>query len=129
MIDSVKICALGILASIICVFVKQYKGEFIIPTRLASLVVIAGITIVLFVPVFEYLKNMIGITMPSEYMEIMVKALGIAYITQIASSICKDCGENNIATGIETVGKIEMIILSFPLINGVIEMSKDLISW
>ena len=129
MIDSAKICALGILIAIICVFIRQYKGEFIVPTRIAGLLIIMSIAVVLFIPVYEYLKNIFSASMPTEYMKIIVKALGIAFISQIASSICKDCGENNIAMGIETVCKIEMLILTIPLIDTVIQTSKELMLW
>lgn len=129
MIDSFKICAIGILATIVCVFIKQYKGEFIIPTRIASFIAITSIALALFIPVIDYLKNIIGGSISNEYIEIMIKAISISYITQISSNICKDCGENNIALGIETVGKIEMIIISFPLIDTVLKIANNLISW
>ena len=70
-----------------------------------------------------------GQTLPLEYMEIILKTLAIAYITQISSEMCRECGENSIAFGIETVGKIEIVILSLPLINSIISMSEELLSW
>ena len=70
-----------------------------------------------------------GQTLKYEYLEIIIKALAIAYVTQISSELCRDCGEVGIATGIETVGKIEIIILSLPLINNIVAMSEELISW
>ena len=62
-------------------------------------------------------------------MKILAKAMGIAYMTQISSELCRECGENNIAFGIESAGKIEIIILSLPLINQVIELSREMVSW
>jgi stage III sporulation protein AD len=80
-------------------------------------------------PVIDYIKNLIGNSIPTEYMKILLKSLAIAYMTQISSELCRECGEGNIAFEIETVGKIEIIILSLPLINKVIEMSREMISW
>ena len=70
-----------------------------------------------------------GQTLPVEYLEIILKALAIAYVTQISSEICRESGENSIAFGIETVGKIEIVILSIPLINNIISMSRELLEW
>ncbi len=129
MSESIKLCAIGIAFAIICVLIKQYRTEFLVPTRLAAIILIAGMIIILVAPVLEFLKNLMEQALHYDYLEIIVKSLAIAYITHISSELCRDCGENGIATGIETVGKIEIIILSLPLINKMISMSEELISW
>lgn len=127
--DSFKICAVGIIFVIICVIIKNSRSEFLVPTRLAALIVIFGVVGVLISPIIKFLNDIMGQTLPLEYMEIILKTLAIAYITQISSEMCRECGENSIAFGIETVGKIEIVILSIPLINSIISMSEELLSW
>lgn len=129
MMESVKIAALGIVFAIICVLIKHYRAEFVIPTRIAALITIFGIAILMMTPILDYLKGLMGQTVQNEYMEIVLKALAISYMTQIASELCDECGEKNIAFAIETIGKIELIILSLPLINKIISMSEEMISW
>ncbi len=70
-----------------------------------------------------------GASIPIEYMEIILKTLAIAYMTQISSEMCRECGESSIAFGVEAVGKIEIIILSLPMINNIISMSGELLQW
>lgn len=129
MSDSFKICAVGIVFAIICVLIKNYRGEFLIPVRLASTVVIFGVAVILISPVIKFLNSIMGQTLPLEYMEIILKTLAIAYMTQISGELCRECGENSIAFGIETVGKIEIVVLSLPLISNVITMSKEFLEW
>lgn len=129
MSDSFKICAVGIVFAIICVLIKNYRGEFLIPVRLASTVVIFGVAVILISPVIKFLNSIMGQTLPLEYMEIILKTLAIAYMTQISGELCRECGENSIAFGIETVGKIEIVVLSLPLINNVLIMSKEFLEW
>ena len=129
MIESFKICAIGIVCVVLCVLIKNTRSEFLIPTKLAGIITIFIFVLVLLNPIFEFLKNIVGESMPLEYMKILMKSLAIAYMTQISSELCRECGENNIAFEIETVAKIEIIILSLPLINQVIEMSREMISW
>ncbi len=129
MSDSFKICAVGIVFAIICVLIKNYRGEFLIPVRLASTVVIFGVAVILISPVIKFLNSIMGQTLPLEYMEIILKTLAIAYMTQISGELCRECGENSIAFGIETVGKIEIVVLSLPLISNVIIMSKEFLEW
>lgn len=129
MSDSFKICAMGIAFAVVCVLIKNYRVEFLIPARLASLIAIMGVVIVLLYPIFEFLKGIMDETIPFEYIEILIKAIAITYMTQISSNLCHECGESSIAFGIETVGKIEIVILSLPLVNSIISMSKELLLW
>ena len=129
MIESVKICAIGIACAILCVLIKNARSEFLIPSRLSAVIIIFSFVVILINPILDFLKNTMGSTLPIDHMKILAKALGIAYMTQISSELCRECGENNIAFGIESAGKIEIIILSLPLISQVIEMSREMVSW
>ena len=129
MSDSFKICAIGIIFAIVCVLIKNYRGEFLIPVRLASVILIFGVVIAIISPVVKYLNTLMGQTLPLEYMQIILKTLAIAYMTQISGEMCRECGESSIAFGIETVGKIEIIVLSLPLINNIISMAGELLQW
>ena len=129
MIESFKICAVAILFASLCVVIKHFRAEFIIPTRVAITIIICGVVITLIDPIIEYFNNIMEQTLPLEYMKIILKSLAIAFMVQISSEICRDCGENNIASGIETIGKIEIILLSLPMINNIISMSRELLSW
>ncbi len=129
MSDSFKICAIGIIFAIVCVLIKNYRGEFLIPVRLAAIVLIFGVVVLLISPIVKFLNNIMGQTLPLEYIEIILKTLAIAYMTQISSEMCRESGESSIAFGIETVGKIEIVILSLPLINNIISMAGELLEW
>ena len=129
MSDSFKICAIGIIFAIVCVLIKNYRGEFLIPVRLAAIVLIFGVVVLLISPIVKFLNNIMGATLPLEYIEIILKTLAIAYMTQISSEMCRESGESSIAFGIETVGKIEIVILSLPLINNIISMAGELLEW
>ena len=129
MSDSFKICALGIAFAVVCVLIKNYRGEFLIPVRLASIVLMLGVVVVIISPIIKFLSNIMGQTLPIEYVKIILKTLAIAYMTQISSEICRESGESSSAFCIETVGKIEIVILSLPLINNIISMSGELLAW
>ncbi len=53
----------------------------------------------------------------SESIAVLIKALGIAYITYIASEICKHAGEGSIASQVELVGRMEIMILCIPFLK------------
>ena len=127
--DTFKICALTIICSIACVIIKNFRSEFTIPTRVAGIIILYTLVIVMISPLVIYLGKIMGNTVSEENIEIVLKVLSIAYMTQITSEICRDCGENTFATTIDTIGKLEIIILAIPLIDGIIKMSEELASW
>lgn len=58
------------------------------------------------------LLNMVAIE-ENYYMQLL-KMLGIAYVAEFASSICKDAGQQSIAGMIELFAKISIVALSIP---------------
>ena len=55
-----------------------------------------------------------------KYLQIVLKAVGTAYITQFVSEICADLGENSLASRIEVAEKIYLAVLSLPLFADII---------
>ena len=55
------------------------------------------------------------------YIKIIIQIIGISYLTEIGSNIVKDAGLESIATKIEMVGKLFIIILAIPIFHSLIE--------
>lgn len=127
--DSVRICALGVICAMICVLMRHSRAEFAVPARLSALVIVFSLAVFMISPVFKLVRELMSESLPIEYAETVIKALAIAYLTQISGELCRDCGESGIASGIETAGKIEIMVLSLPLINKIISLSEELMSW
>lgn len=62
-----------------------------------------------------------------EYSKLMLKILGITLITQLVCDICRDNGENALASMTQAVAKIIVISLLLPLFETVINIVGGLI--
>ena len=62
----------------------------------------------------------------SDYGVVLMKALGIAYVTSATKSVCLDAGEGALASAAELAGKGEIMLLSTPLISSLLDIAKDL---
>ncbi|MEE1066641.1 MAG: SpoIIIAC/SpoIIIAD family protein [Acutalibacteraceae bacterium] len=62
-----------------------------------------------------------------DYIFLLLKISGIAFITQIGTDVCKDAGSAVLATGVEFAGKVVIITLCIPLLRGVVEMAAALV--
>ena len=127
--DTYKICAIGIICALLFVVLKNYATGFVLPSRVAATILIFGIILTLSEPLLKYIKNLSSENFSIEYLSLILKAISIAYITQVTSEICRDCDESMLANGIDAVGKIEILILSLPLIDQIMDISRELSSW
>ena len=57
----------------------------------------------------------------------LLKMLGIAYVAEFASSICKDAGHNSISGMIELFAKISIVALSIPGLMFLVETLEKFI--
>lgn len=58
----------------------------------------------------------------SEFLGLLIKITGIAFLSEFAISICKDSGEAAIASKIEIGTKIIIISMSIPIISSLLEI-------
>ena len=120
--DIIKIIGIGLIALIIIMILRQYKPEFVIYISL-----IAGALILLLVMnklsgIITLLTNISSkVSNGNEFLEILIKITGIAFLTEFAVSICKDSGESAIANKIDLGGKIIIISISIPIISTLLE--------
>lgn len=66
--------------------------------------------------------------LPSAYLTILWKALGICYLTGIAGDLCQDCGESALARTVELWGRLSLVLLSLPLLETLLQMVTEVLS-
>ena len=57
----------------------------------------------------------------NEFLILLIKITGIAFLTEFAVSICKDSGETAIANKVDMGGKVVIISMSIPIIASLLE--------
>ena len=126
--DIVKIIGIGLIALIIIIIVRQYKPEF---TLYVSL--LAGALILFFmmdkiggiINLLTTLSNKTAIN--NEFLTLLIKITGIAFLTEFAVSICKDTGESAIASKIDMGGKVIIVSMSIPIISSLLETVVEIL--
>ena len=121
--DVIKIIGVGLVTLILIVIIKQYKPEFTIYISLISGIIILSMImdkLTGIVSLLESISNKTSIN--NNFLKILLKITGIAFLTEFAVSICKDSGENAIANKIEMGSKIVIISMSIPIISNLLEI-------
>ena len=120
------VATVGLTALLI---LRAYKPEWAPFLRMAVTVVALGLTVALASTVLTYITDLASATgaLEGEEWSLLLKALGVAFLTETAASVCRDSGEVGLATWVETAGKLEILLLSFPLIRTVMDTVADLL--
>lgn len=121
--EIVKIIGIGLIGLIIVILLKQYKPEFVIYISLITGVLILFMVMDKLTGIIELLSNLsnkAGVS--SQFLGILLKITGIAFLTEFAVSICNDSGETAIANKIDLGGKIIIIAISVPIISALLEL-------
>ena len=62
------------------------------------------------------------------YLSVMLKMIGITYIAEFSSGICRDAGYQTIAGQIEIFGKLTILALGMPVLLALLETIREFLS-
>ena len=123
------IAGIGLVAAAICILIKQYRPEFAMMVSLSCGVLIFALILINLSPAFGQTEDLMSrANLDNQYFRVLVKSLGICYVTSIASDTCKDAGQAAIAGKIELAAKVAIVVMSLPLFLQIIDDSLKLIS-
>jgi len=117
-----KVAIIGITAAILALQFKGIKGEYGSYISLAAGIIIFGFAISKLEIIIEGISTLSQyISVNKDYIGVLVKVIGISYICEFASNLCKDAGYSAIASQIEMVGKLSILVMSMPILMSLLE--------
>ncbi len=123
-----SVCGLCICAVLMCKVTEKYSKE-------QAILLVLAVSAMIFLniadsmpPVLDKMDTLMDLSgLDREYVTVLFKALGVCWLTQFASDICRDCGENAIASAAEVFGKIQLVILALPLFEVLIDVVTEIL--
>lgn len=120
--DIVKIGILGILTAFLGLFLRQYRNEYGILTGLACCALIFAFLVSKLEIVLSYIDTIRSLLPVDErYLVMILKMIGISYAAEFATDVCRDAGYASVAGQIEMFAKMSIILVSMPVLMGLIE--------
>ncbi len=118
----------GIVTAVLSLLVKQHRPE------LAIVIPILG-GIAIFLLVAPYLRGMVEMFenlaeqagMQNQYLKLILKMIGVAYLCQFTAELCRDAGEVSVAGKIELGGKLLILSLSMPIVTQFLGLVESII--
>lgn len=123
-----RIIVLGLVGTVFAVLLKKENPQI-------ALLIAAVTGILIFLLLCAPLGDLIALLretaeqagVGSGYFAIVLKVIGIAYLTQFGAQLCADAGESAIAAKIELAGKILMMTAAAPVLTGLLETVLHLV--
>lgn len=124
-----KVVMIGMAAIFLSMLAGSIRREYGLVIAVCAAVGISayGLSrISLIVQQIQVFEEAIGLE--HEYIAILLKMAGIAYLTQLAVNLCRDAGQGAVASQIGFAGKISMLIVSLPVISSLVKTIGELLS-
>lgn len=124
--NMIQIGMLGVLGALLAIQFKGGKTEY-------GIYLSAAVSMLLFVCIVDRLQLFVGtieeisryITIDRGYISTMLKMIGITYIAEFASGICKDTGYQTIAVQIEIFSKLTILAMGVPVLLALLETIQE----
>lgn len=118
----IKIAMIGMIAIMVAILFKKQKEEISLYIAIAASIIILIMGISKLEVILDAINRLQGyIQLNSAYIAILIKIVGITYVTEISSSLCKDSGYSAIGEQIELVGKLSILAISMPILLAILD--------
>ena len=124
-----QIGIIGVIGALMAIQFKSRKTEYGIYMSVgASILLFSCIVdrLEIFISTVEEISRFIQID--TGYITTMLKMVGITYIAEFSSSICKDAGYQTIAVQIEIFSKLTILALGMPVLLALLETIQEFLS-
>lgn len=121
-----KIMLIALIGVIMAMFLKTQKAEYSIFLSLCIAVLILFCVLGLFSSAKTQLSGLSTyLTMDNQYYGLLFKMIGITYLCEFCSSICKDAGYQAIGSQIDIFGKITILLSGIPIIMTLLKTIQE----
>lgn len=122
----IKIVAIGIIAILMAIIFKKGKEEYSLYISISACIIIILLGIGKLEVILDAINKLQGyVQINKAYVGILIKIIGITYITEFSASLCKDSGYQAIGEQIELVGKLTILAISMPIMLALLETIND----
>ncbi len=127
--NMLQIGLIGMIGALLAVQLKSGRAEYgIYMSAAASILLFACIVdkLEIFLYTVEQIRKFV--TIDVGYISVMMKMIGVTYIAEFSSSICKDAGYQTIAVQIEIFSKLTILALGMPVLLALLETIQEFLS-
>ncbi len=125
--DLWKICGIAVLCCAAIWILRQWKAEMVFAVRAVGTVLIFSMLLAAASPLWELVDRLSVFGDGLAFGEILLRGLGISMLCTLGAGLCRDFGEAGLAQALEAAGKVGVLLQALPLIDKILEMTRELL--
>ena len=132
MVIMLRAAGIAIIALVLVIILRGTSGGFAAFVKAGAILLLFGTVIFELFEGIGFVRELVSdFIEPDSFVgvavSVMLKALGISLIGRICADICRECGENGIAQGVESVAGIVIFSLSLPILSKILSFASDVL--
>jgi len=121
--EILQIIGIGLAGTVAIIILRKQKPEIAIQVSIITGALIFMLLAAKLSAIIDMLEDYAyKAEIKPAYFTAILKITGIAYLTEFGSEVCKDAGENAIASKIEMAGKVIIVSMAIPVITSLIDL-------
>ena len=118
MADIVKISVLAVVCTVVTALIKQYAPSYSSLAQIAALVAVLTLGMTFIKDALSSALELMNVSaLQSEYIFLLIKALGIAVTAKFAADACRDSGSSSLAGAVELAAKAAILVFTMPMLK------------
>lgn len=123
-----KVIGAVLVAVIFGTYLQRQFKETAVLLSLSVCVMVALLTISFVQPVITFIERLRELgNLDHELIVILLKAVGIGFITEICTAICTDSGNSAISKVLQILGATVVLWLALPLLESLLEILQKIL--
>ena len=117
-----------LLAGAMVMLIRQMQPQAAALLSVAFGVLIVGATLGQIAGYIETVASFLdSLNLDAQYFKVMVKAMGVVLVTQLAVQACEDMQASSIARRAEAVGRLALLSVAMPVFMELTQMAVDVL--
>ncbi|MCL2545329.1 MAG: stage III sporulation protein AD [Clostridia bacterium] len=121
--EVLQIVGIGVVGAIVVLILREMRPDM----ALAASLVTGGLIALAVVGKLSGVMEVMGslserAQLSGGYLSTIIRVIGVAYLAEFGSQICRDAGAGSIAAKVELGGKLMILALSAPIVASLVDM-------
>lgn len=120
---------IGVIGAVLAIQLKAGRAEYSIYVCVASGVILFSLIVDrlgIFIRTVEQISSYIDLN--AGYLSTLFKMIGVTYIAEFSSGICRDAGYQTLAGQIEIFGKLTILVMGLPVLQALLQTIQEFLS-
>lgn len=123
-----KIISIAVITCIACLIVKPIRSDFAILISIVGGIIVLFYTVSYLTQIFDVFTEIFNISgINASIYSIILKIIGIGYLTEFTAGICNDTGNSSLADKVLLGGKVVILVMAIPIVTSILDIVMEML--